>query len=117
MSPLPACPAEVPAWIEHAFVDNGQSAWIEIEWIYRGALPAEVHAFVDEAVRHLTMRDLWLQDPRHAADLAHDYGGIDVVIAADLFADGEARAAAEDVALHDLIAAWVRGHDLTAVSS
>jgi len=47
----------------------------------------------------------------------HDYGGIDVVIAADLFAYGEARAAAEDVALHDLIAAWVRGHDLTAVSS
>jgi hypothetical protein len=111
MSPLPACPAEVPAWIEHAFVDNGQSAWIEIEWIYRGALPAEVHAFVDEAVGHLTMRDLWLQDPRHASDLVHE------VITADLFAYGEARAAAEDVALHDLIAAWVRGHDLTAVSS
>lgn len=111
MTPLPACPAEVPAWIEHAFVDNGQGAWIEIEWIYRGALPAEVHAFVDEAVWHLTMRDLWLQDPRHAADLTH------TAVTAGLVEYGEAAAGREDIALHDLISAWVRGHDLTAVSS
>jgi hypothetical protein len=107
----PTCAADAPAYIEHAIIDNGEGAWVEIEWIYRHAAPADVHAFADEATQHLIMRDLWLQDPRHASDLAHE------VITADLFAYGEARAAAEDVALHDLIAAWVRGHDLTAVST
>ena len=104
MTPLPACPAEVPAWIEHAFVDSAG--------IRAADLPvAEVHAFVDEAVWHLTMRDLWLQDPRHAADLTH------TAVTAGLVEYGEAAAGREDIALHDLISAWVRGHDLTAVSS
>lgn len=107
----PTCPADVPAYIERAVLDNGPKSWVEIEWIYRHAAPAEVHAFADEATQHLIMRDLWLHDPRHAADLTH------TAVTAGLVEYGEAAAGREDIALHDLISAWVRGHDLTAVST
>jgi hypothetical protein len=108
---LPTCPADVPAYIERAVLDNGPESWVEIEWIYRHAAPAEVHAFADEASQHLAMRDLWLHDPRHAADLTH------ASVTSALHEYGEAQAGREDAALHDLIGAWVRGHDLTQVSS
>jgi hypothetical protein len=107
----PTCRADVPAYIERAVLDNGEGAWVEIEWIYRSAAPAEVHAFANEAAQHLTMRDLWLHDPRHAADLTH------TPVTAGLVEYGEAAAGREDQQLHDLITAWMRGHDLTQVSS
>jgi hypothetical protein len=107
----PTCLADVPAYIEAAVLDNGEDAWVEITWIYRHTQPAEVHAFADEAAQHLVMRDLWLHDPRHAADLTH------TPVTSRLVEYGEAAAGREDAALHDLIDAWIRGHDLTTVST
>ena len=107
---LPTCPAEVPAYLETAIVENGARAWVEVVWLYRYADTGELHSFVEQAARHVAMRDLWLGDPDRACDLTHE------VITADLYAYGENRAGCEACALRDLINAWVREHALTAVS-
>jgi hypothetical protein len=60
---------------------------------------------------HLVMRDLWLSDPRHAADLTNS------TVTSALVEYGEAQAGREDQQLRALIQAWVAGHQLTQAST
>jgi hypothetical protein len=98
----PHSPAELAQSIERFVAEHGEGATIEVGWLYRTADRDELRAFVDECVQHVHLRDLWLHDPRHAAD------ELDLPLHAVLAAEVEAER--HETELRDLITWWTTTH-------